>query len=244
MEENQTNQNLNQQPVQPVTQPEQVQQPVQWQPVQQQSAEQPSVSMQIQQLLVQQQQYQKQYNDLVDYVKKTPNLPLDQVNQIKVQLDQLNALFVEWKQNYKHCDIIKCKVNKPTEVKKWAKNNFSFKKLAIGCGVVLFLIFIWFFITLASLIRNPDALQWIWINASSAKIILQAFTGLLFWSVILLMIWVIVSNIYRLITVKNQSKWRYIWWLIWWIIWTAIVWALNVLWYSFGYEKLWWRWRL
>ena len=65
------------------------------QPVQQQSAEQPSVSMQIQQLLVQQQQYQKQYNDLVDYVKKTPNLPLDQVNQIKVQLDQLNALFVE-----------------------------------------------------------------------------------------------------------------------------------------------------
>jgi hypothetical protein len=46
-------------------------------------------------LLVQQQQYQKQYNDLVDYVKKTPNLPLDQVNQIKVQLDQLNALFVE-----------------------------------------------------------------------------------------------------------------------------------------------------
>ena len=88
MEENQTNQNLNQQPVLPQT--EQVQQPVQ-----QQSAEQPSVSMQIQQLLVQQQQYQKQYNDLVDYVKKTPNLPLDQVNQIKVQLDQLNALFVE-----------------------------------------------------------------------------------------------------------------------------------------------------
>ena len=113
MEENQTNQNLNQQqPVQPVQpQPEQVQQPVQWQPVQwqtqaaqqpvqaqPQTAEQSSVSMEIQQLLVQQQQYQKQYNELVEYVKKTPNLPLDQVNQIKVRLDQLNALFVEWKQ--------------------------------------------------------------------------------------------------------------------------------------------------
>jgi hypothetical protein len=51
--------------------------------------------MQIQELLVKQQQYQQQYNQLVDYVKKTPNLPLDQVNQIKVQLDQLNALFVQ-----------------------------------------------------------------------------------------------------------------------------------------------------
>ena len=230
MEENQTNQNLNQQPVQSVqSQPEQVQQPVQWQPVQQQPAEQPSVSMQIQQLLVQQQQYQQQYNQLVDYVKKTPNLPIEQVNQIKAQLDQLNALFVQWKQQLQALWYNQVQVNKPTEVKKWAKNNFSFKKLAIGCGVVLFLIFIWFFITLASLIRNPDALQWIWINASSAKIILQAFTGLLFWSVILLMIWVIVANIYRLITVKNQSKWRYIWWLIWGFIWTAIAWALIAL---------------
>ena len=127
MEENQTNQNLNQQPVQP--QPEQVQQPVQWQPNQQpvqwqaQPAEQPSVSMQIQQLLVQQQQYQKQYNELVVYVKKTPNLPLEQVNQIKAQLDQLNALFVEWKQKLQALWYNQVQVNKPTEVKKWAVSN-------------------------------------------------------------------------------------------------------------------------
>lgn len=225
MEENQTNQNLNQQPLQPVqSQPEQVQQSVQ-----QQSAEQPSVSMQIQQLLVQQQQYQKQYNELVDYVKKTPNLPIEQVNQIKAQLDQLNALFVEWKQKLQALWYNQVQVNKPTEIKKWAKNNFSFKKLAIGCGVVLFLIFVWFFITLASLIKNPNALQWIWINASNAKIILQGFTWLLFWSIILLMIWVIVANIYRLITVKNQWKWKYILWLIWWLIWAAISWGLIIL---------------
>ena len=62
---------------------------------QQNTQNQPSVSMQIQQLLVQQQQYQQQYNQLVDYVKKTPGLPIDQVNQIKAQLDQLNALFVQ-----------------------------------------------------------------------------------------------------------------------------------------------------
>ena len=99
MDENQTNQNLNQQPVQSVQpQSEQVQQPIQWQPQPAQPVEEPTVSMQIQQLLVQQQQYQQQYNQLVDYVKKTPNLPIEQVNQIKAQLDQLNALFVQWKQ--------------------------------------------------------------------------------------------------------------------------------------------------
>jgi len=239
MDENQTNQNLNQQPVQPVQpQPEQVQQSVQWQPeqhatdqqqVQQQpnqpqNAEQPSVSMQIQQLLVQQQQYQKQYNELVDYVKKTPNLPLEQVNQIKTQLDQLNALFVQGKQQLQALWYNQVQVNKPTEVKKWSVTNFSLKKVAIWCGIVLLLIFAWFFVTLESLINNPNALLGIWVDAATAKMLLQAFTGLLFWSVILIMLWVIISNIYRLITVKNQWKWKFIRWLIWWVIWAGAMW--------------------
>ena len=257
MEENQTNQNLNQQSVQPQQpvqpQPEQVQQPVQ-QPEQQattdqqqvqsqpvdaqaQPAEQPSVSMQIQQLLVQQQQYQKQYNDLVDYVKKTPNLPIEQVNQIKAQLDQLNALFVQGKQQLQALWYTQVQVNKPTEVKKWSVTNFSLKKVAIWCGIVLLLIFAGFFVTLSSLIKNPNALLWIWVDASTAKVLLQAFTGLLFWSVILIMLWVIISNIYRLITVKNQWKWKYIRWLIWWIIWAAAMWALILM--VFG-----WIWKI
>ena len=238
MEENQTNQNLNQQPVQPVQpQPEQVQQPVQWQPVQQQPAEQPSVSMQIQQLLVQQQQYQKQYNELVDYVKKTPNLPLDQVNQIKAQLDQLNALFVQWKQQLQVLWYNQVQVNKPTEVKKWSVINFSWKKVGIWCSIVLLLIFAWFFITLSSLIKNPNALLWVGVDASTAKVLLQVFTGLILWSTIIIMVWVIISNIYRLITVKNQSKRKFILWLIWWIIWAWIMWLL--MWVVF-----WWIWKI
>ena len=241
MEENQTNQNLNQQPVQP--QPEQFQQPVQWQPIQQQSAQnqqqvqqqpvqqqpqpaQPSASMQIQQLLVQQQQYQKQYNELVDYVKKTPNLPIEQVNQIKAQLDQLNALFVQGKQQLQALWYTQVQVTKPAEVKKWSVSNFSWKKVAIWCSVVLLLIFAWFFLTLSSLIKNPNALAWIWVYAATAKMLLQAFTGLIFWSVILVMLGVIISNIYRLITVKNQWKWKFIRWLIWWFVWAGAMWAL------------------
>ena len=250
MEENQTNQNLNQQPVQPVQpQSEQVQSVVQEQatqtpatetqtvqpqsvPSQPQQTEQASVSMQIQQLLVQQQQYQQQYNQLVEYVKNTPNLPIEQVNQIKQQLDQLNALFVQWKQKLQELWYTQVQVNKPTEVKSWSKNNFSFKKLAIGCGIVVFLILVWFFVTLMSLKSNPNALLWIWIAAWTAKMLLQLFGGLLLWSVIILMLWVVISNIYRLITVKNQSKLKYVWWLIWWLLGTGIVWV--AMWFVFN----------
>ena len=235
MEENQTNQNLNQQPVQ--LQPEQVQQPVQWQSQPAQTVEEPTVSMQIQQLLVQQQQYQKQYNELVDYVKKTPNLPIEQVNQIKAQLDQLNALFVQWKQQLQALWYNQVQVQKPTDVKKWSVTNFSWKKVAIWCGIVLLLIFTWFFITLSSLIKNPNALAWIWVYAATAKLLLKAFTGLIFWSVILIMLWVIISNIYRLITVKNQWKWKFIRWLIWWLFWAWVMWAL--MWLIF-----WWIWKI
>ena len=224
MEENQTNQNLNQQPVQwqPVQNQQQVQQPVQWQA---QPAEQPSVSMQIQQLLVQQQQYQKHYNELVDYVKNTPNLPIEQVNQIKAQLDQLNALFVQWKQQLQALWYTQVQVQKPAEVKKWSVENFSLKKVAIWCFVILVIIFAWFFLTLSSLIKNPNALSWIWVDAGTAKALLSVFTGLIFWSVILAMLWVIISNIYRLITVKNQWKKRFIRRLIGWIAWAGAMWA-------------------
>ena len=237
MEENQTNQNLNQQSDQwqPVQNPQQVQQqPVQWQA---QPAEQPSVSMQIQQLLVQQQQYQKQYNELVDYVKKTPNLPIEQVNQIKAQLDQLNALFVQGKQQLQALGYNQVQVNKATEIKKWSVTNFSLKKVAIWCVIVLLLIFAWFFVTLSSLINNPNALRWIWVDAATAKVLLQAFTGLIFGSVILIMLWVIISNIYRLITVKNQWKWKFVRWLLWWVVWAGVIWAL--IWIIFG-----WIWKI
>ncbi len=236
MEENQTNQNSNQQAIQSIQNGSHYQQQVQrWGVTSSQSMEEQSIAMQIQQLLVQQQQYQQQYNQLVDYVKKTPNLSIEQVNQIKQQLDQLNALFVQWKQKLQALWYNQVQVKKPTEVVKWAKNNFSFKKLAIGCGIVVVLILAWFFVTLSSLIKNPNALRWIWVDAITAKWLMMAFCGLLFWSIILLMLWVIISNIYKLITVQNQKKIKFILWLLWWIFWAWILWV--VMWMVFG--KIW-----
>ena len=227
MEENQNKQNEQaQQPEQQVVyqQPQQVIQ-------QSEPNSETSVSMQIQQLLVQQQQYQQRYNQLVDYVKQNSNLPAEQISKIKQELDQLNSLFVQWKQKLQSLWYNPVQVNKPTEVKKWSKNNFSFRKLATWCIIVLLLIFLWFFVTLWSLKKNPDALLWMWIDASMAKILLQAFAWLLFWSFILLMLWLVISNIYRIITVKNQSKGRYVLWLFWWLLWAWIVWA--AMWLSF-----------
>ena len=218
MEENQTNQNV--QTSQPASQSES-------------SANQASVSMQIQQLLAQQQQYQQQYNELVNYVKETPNLPIEQVNQIKLQLDQLNASFVQWKQKLQALWYNPVQVHKPTQLKSWSKRNLSFKKLAIGCGMVVLLILLAFFVTLSSLRKNPDALLWMWIEAWTAKILLQLFAWLLFWSLIILMLGVVVSNIYRLITVKNQSRAKNLLWLIWWLFWAWIIWAImwSVFWW-------------
>ena len=242
MEENQTNQNLNQnlaqqeheQVVQQAQQEQQqaVQQAQQGQPQQAQQGQpqqvqentNASVSMQIQQLLVQQQQYQQQYNQLVDYVKKTPNLPIEQVNQIKQQLDQLNALFVQWKQKLQALWYTQVQVTKPTEIKKWAKINLSFKKLAIWCGIIVVLLLAWLFAALFSLQKNPWALLWLGIDTSTAKLLMQMFFWLLLGSVIILMIWVIISNIYRIITVKNQWKGKFIAGLIWWIFWAWAIW--------------------
>ena len=249
MEENQTNQNLNQQPVQPnqVVQQQAMQQQAeiqaqqqaqqqeqgvpQWQPTQQQpvqsqqNVDQASVSMQIQQLLVQQQEYQKQYNQLRDYAEKTQGLTIDQVTQIQQQLNQLNALFVEWKQKLQALWYTQVQVKKPTEVKKWAKINLSFKKLAIWCGLILVLLLAWLLAALFSLKNNPTALVSFGIGTDMAKSLLQWFFALLFWSVIVLMIGVIVSNIYRMATVKNQSRGRFVLGLIWWILGTIIMWV-------------------
>lgn len=246
MPENQTPQNFQWQNVQnpvvwfqqaPVQPTEQVQQPVtvqNSQPVQNvQQPVNPDNSAQIQQLLIQQQQYQQQYNQLVNYVKQTPNLPLDQVNQIKQQLDQLNALFVEWKQKLLSLWYNSVQVNKPTEVKKWSKNNFSLKKLVIWCWIIMVLMFVGFWIMVYSLIQNPDALEGINISADMAKMILMLFVWLIFWSAILLMLGLVIANIYRLITLKNQTKRRSIVWLIGWVVWMAFFWWIMWLLFMF-----------
>jgi hypothetical protein len=95
-------------------------------------------------------------------------------------------------------------------VKEGAKNNFSFKKLAIGCGVLLLLLGGLFAVILMSLTSNPNALAGVGITATIAKSLLSVFAGLIVGVIGLVGLGFLLTNVYRLISVKNQSKGRYI----------------------------------
>ncbi|MDR0369511.1 MAG: hypothetical protein LBH96_03100 [Candidatus Peribacteria bacterium] len=104
------------------------------------SQQQLTPAVQIQQLLVQQQQYQQQYNQIVAFLQQNPNQTPERIQEIKLRLDQLNALYLQTQAQLKSLGYNAVQVNKPTAVKEGAKTNFSLKKLAIGCGFLLILL--------------------------------------------------------------------------------------------------------
>lgn len=174
----------------------------------------PTPAMQIQQLLVQQQQYQQQYNQIVTFLQQNPNQTPEKTQEIKLHLDQLNSLYLQTQAQLKSLGYNPVQVNKPTTVKEGAKTNFSFKKLAIGCGFLLILLIVGFGWGMYYLIQNPNALTSVGITAATAKNLLSVFAGLFFGVFGLVGLGLLLSNIYRLITVKNQSKLRYIFGLL------------------------------
>lgn len=139
---------------------------------------QPSVAMQIQQLLGQQQQLQQQYNQVVAQRQANPNKTQETKAAVEAQLGPINAQYVQNQQQLQALGYNVVQVNKSVAVKEGAKNNFSFKKLAIGCGFLLFLIAVGFAATLYFLRQNPNALTGVGINASTAKSLLTMFAGL------------------------------------------------------------------
>jgi len=175
-----------------------------------QQPQQPSPAMQIQQLLVQQQQYQQQYNQIVAFLKQNPNQTPEKIQEYKSQLDQLNASYLQTQSQLKTLGYTPVQVNKPATVKEGAKTNFSFKKLAIGCGFLLVLLVLGFGGGLYYLTQNPNALNSVGITAATAKSLLTIFAGLFFGVILLVGLGLLLTNIYRLITAKNQSKIRLI----------------------------------
>jgi nitrate reductase gamma subunit len=171
---------------------------------------QPSVAMQIQQLLTQQQQLQQQYNQIVAQWQENPNKTPEAKSAVEMQLSPINAQYVKNQQALQALGYTTVQVNRPAEVKQGAKNNFSFKKLAIGCGFLLVFFVVGFGAILYFLKQNPNALVSVGISASTAKSLLTMFAGLLVGVIGLVGLGFLFSNIYRLITVKNQSKIGYI----------------------------------
>ncbi|MDR2540420.1 MAG: hypothetical protein LBD11_01210 [Candidatus Peribacteria bacterium] len=180
------------------------------QPTSAQLPQQPAVAMQIQELLAKQQQLQGQYNQIVARLQANPNQTPEKIQEVKNQLDQLNTLYLQGQQQLQTLGYTPVQINKPTVVKEGAKNNFSYKKLAIGCSGFLLLLGGLFALTLMSLVKNPTALSGVGINAATAVNLLSIFAGLIVGVIGLVGLGVLLTNIYRLITVKNQSKIGYI----------------------------------
>jgi hypothetical protein len=167
-------------------------------------------AVQIQELLMKQQQLQAQYNQIVAWLQANPGQPPEKIQQIKMQLDQLNAAYLQGQQQLQALGYTAVQVNKPTVVKEGAKNNFSRKKLTLGCVGFLLLLGVLFALTLMSLVSNPNALASVGITAATAVNLLSIFAGLIVGVIGLVGLGFLLTNVYRLITVKNQSKIRYI----------------------------------
>lgn len=192
------------------------------QPVPQQNFQQPTPEQiqqakiladqqKIQYFLEQQDRLKKQYDSIVSYLKQNPNVWPELIQSYKTQLEQLNNGYLQIDMQLKSLWYGIKKVNKPTEVKQWAKTNFSFKKLAVWCSIFLLLIAAWFGLAIYTLIQDPDAFLWLGIKGEIAKSILTIFSGLFFGIFLLIGLWLLISNIYKMITVKNQSKGKFIW---------------------------------
>jgi hypothetical protein len=166
--------------------------------------------MQIQQLLLQQQTYQQQYNQIVAFLKANPQQTPEKTQEIKTQLDQLNALYLQGQQQLKALGYNTVQISKPVVIKEGAKTNFSLKKLAIGCGFLLVLLIVGFGGGLYYLSQNPNALAGVGITATNAKNLLSIFAGLIVGVIGLVGLGFLLTNIYRLITIKNQSKVKYV----------------------------------
>jgi len=219
--EDQADQRLQQQ-MQQQSQQEQVPQQPQVQPQQQTPQIQnqtPQVNPQdvqnqmiLQQLLAQQSQYKAQYESIVNFLKQNPNQTLETLQTYKAQLQQLNMAYLQIEGQLKAVWYVQqTKVNKPTTVKTGDKANFSLKKLWIGCGIFFLLLAWWFGLGINFLVDNPDSFASMGITTATAKSLLSIFAGIFFWVPLLVGLGLLISNIYKLITAKNQSKLKFLW---------------------------------
>lgn len=112
--------------------------------------------------------------------------------------------------------------------------KISFKTFALGCGIFfwlfLLLVIVWLYIA----ISNPDSLANLGLGIGTVKSVLLIFAVLFFWLLFFVWFGFAALNGYRLFTVKEGSKVKYILWLIVWVV--VLLWAIG-LWFI-SYSKI------
>lgn len=186
----------------------------------------------IQALLEQQRQIQEKYKELKT-LQDTEKLTPEQAQDLQEQVQRLVDLYTQNKETLALLTTTiewdkEIHTNKDVTVKKESNlKKLSFKWIAIWCTTLLILV-IWLFALLFfRVIKNPNSFSWL-INATTAIQLTQVFSIIFFGLLFLISLWILILNVYRLITIKNRSKIKEILWsLLWFIllIVTLVIWS-------------------
>lgn len=188
----------------------------------------PQTQAQIQQLYAQMQQVQQQYAQL-DALMKNPQTDPMQKPAVQQQMQQLTVVYNQILTSLQGLGVNfdQQHVVKPTATKT-TSSKFNPRTLALWCGIIFLLVvggLAWVF---WYLMQNPQQLASLGIDAATAKTVLQAFASIFFGLVIFAWFAMLIVNLYRIFTVKNKSKIRYVIWTFFGfviLIWSIALWS-------------------
>lgn len=97
-------------------------------------------------------------------------------------------------------------------------SRISIKSVLLWCGVLFMIVVWWLMAVFYSLINNPTQLANLWMDINTTKALLQTFAAIFFWLLTFLWIGLLITNLYRIIVVKNKSKIWYIFGTFFWFL--------------------------
>lgn len=97
-------------------------------------------------------------------------------------------------------------------------SRLSIKSVMIWCGVLFMMVVGWLMLVFYNLIKNPTQLANLWMDISTTKALLQTFAAIFFWLLTFLWIWLLITNLYKIIVSKNKSKVWYIFATFFWFL--------------------------
>ncbi|MFA5747902.1 MAG: PKD domain-containing protein [Candidatus Absconditabacterales bacterium] len=101
------------------------------------------------------------------------------------------------------------KVGNQTQVKK-VGSRVSIKAFLIGCVSIFMIVLGGLIIIFMNLIKDPNKLSSVGLDPATTKMLLNGFSVIFFGLIVFLGIGILIVNLYRLITIKNKPKIRYI----------------------------------
>lgn len=172
------------------------------------------------------------YDELYAFLGKD-NISLEQKEKIKQKLQEISSIYTQKASQNPNLPQDISQYNNKTSSKKIKtnKSRVGIKSVVLGCSIFLLLLLWVLAFAFYYLINNPVQLDYIGISAEVAQDLLKTFTTIFFWLIVFAWFGLLISNIYRLFTVKNKRKISYVFWvfvgvilLIWWVsLWVLLL---------------------